>query len=214
MVKFDMHRAHVLHPRSLFTLVCALFAVSLSACVRGQVVVQPEASPLASTFQAWCDSHVPAPYRSRDRVVVRLMDNDAMTAYLRGDSDGRQTHQADTPGDTDDIDGVFEDGPPRIGLRMPDDGKPDMFTFAHEYGHYVWFHVLSRDDRKRYEALYNHQRGSHHLVTQYASTSVQEGFAEAFSFYVVQPAILSHRDPASGAFFTQFTQTHSGSTPS
>ena len=84
----------------------------------------------------------------------------------------RPSHADDDDGD---IDGVFENDPPRITLRLPDTGGPDMFTFAHEYGHYVWFALLSQADRKHYEAIYDKQRAAHHLVTRYAATELEEG---------------------------------------
>ncbi len=50
---------------------------------------------------------------------------------------------------------MFESDPDRMALRLPASGELDVFTFAHEYGHYVWFHLLSKDDRSRYESIYN-----------------------------------------------------------
>jgi hypothetical protein len=138
-----------------------------------------------------------------------------MMAYLDNDKpddspDDRQQHQssASTSDDNNDIDGVFEDSPPRVTLRMSGSSMPDMFTFAHEYGHYVWFDLLSGSDRKRYQAIYQKQRSQRHLVTEYAGTNVEEGFAEAFSFYVAAPSMLAHRDLESSRFLDAWTAAH------
>ena len=73
-----------------------------------------------------------------------------MEAYLAEGQPGADPDQSSHT-DEGEIDGIFEDDPPRITLRIPDTDPPDMFTFAHEYGHYVWFSLLSKDDRKHYE---------------------------------------------------------------
>ena len=108
------------------------------------------------------------------------------------------------PDDAGGIDGVFENDPPSITLRLPSSGVPDDLVFAHEYGHYVWFDILSDEDRRRYRTLYDRQKAAHSLVTEYAADSVEEGFAEAFSYYVGQPAILARRDALSFAFLAQW----------
>ena len=126
-----------------------------------------------------------------------------MHAYLRGGNDDADRDQS-AHADDGDIDGVFEDNPVRITLRVPASGRPDLYTFAHEYGHYVWFDLLSRDDKRRYENLYRKQKAQHHLVTRYAQTDVEEGFAEAFSFYANAPALLLRRDALSSQFLSQW----------
>jgi hypothetical protein len=165
-------------------------------------------------IQEWCDQHIPEPFRAQNRIQVRLLNDQQMTEYLNpqpsgGDSDNRQPHQSDQ--DTSDIDGVFEDGPPRVTLRLSGAQMPDMFTFAHEYGHYVWFDIFSSSDRKRYESVYKRDKAQHHLVTAYASTSLEEGFAEAFSFYVNSPAMLGRRDSESRQFLDAWLADHNAS---
>lgn len=167
-------------------------------------------------IQDWCDHHIPTAYRTRDHIMVRLLNDRQMTAYLDSgkpddSSNDRQQHQSpdsNNANDDNDIDGVFEDGPPRVTLRLSGASMPDMFTFAHEYGHYVWFDLLSAADRKHYQAIYQKQRAQKHLVTDYAGTDVEEGFAEAFSFYVAAPTMLSHRDAESSRFLDAWTATH------
>ena len=99
---------------------------------------------------------------------------------------------------------MFVNDPPQIILRIPDSGKIDFGTFAHEYGHYVWFDLLTKDDRKRYKTLYEKQKSAHKLITDYAYESVEEGFAEAFSADINDPAALLHQDSLSSQFLSRW----------
>lgn len=182
-----------------------LLAVSLLLAPHqagAQIIVTGPDTPTARALTSWFSRHIPARFAARGRFEVRPLDDDAMEAYLQeGDTDTGQSSHADEG----EIDGVFEDDPPRITLRIPASGHPDLATFAHEYGHYVWFNLLTRDDKKRFENLYNKQKARHHLVTRYAETDVVEGFAEAFSFYTAAPPLLLHRDALSYQFLSQWT---------
>lgn len=188
---------------SFMTTAAALwFAVPSDA----QILVSAPSDAQARQMQAWYEHHVPRRFRAHSPILVREMDDAQMAAYLKGDdyntdsAAGPVSHTDDGDGD---IDGIFESDPDRIALRLSDTGTVDLFTFAHEYGHYVWFHLLSKDDRSRYEAVYDRQRAAHRLVTRYAATDLEEGFAEAFSFYACEPLMLSHRDQQSFQFLTQ-----------
>ena len=166
---------------------------------KAQIVVTE--TPCLHAAAPWTPPHVPARFAPHARLEVRLLPGSAMDQYLKaGDPDGPQSAHADDG----DIDGVFETSPPRITLRVPAAGPPDPYTFAHEYGHYVWDSLLSAEDRRRYTALYARQKAARHLVTHYAGTDTVEGFAEAFSFYVSEPPLLQHRDPLSYQFLSQW----------
>ena len=166
-----------------------------------QLIVTGPPSPTSALLSSLFDRRIPAKFRAKEPFEVHPLTESQMVSYLQ-DANG------DTPSDhnshTDDgtIDGIFEDNPPRITLLVPDNGPPDLFTFAHEYGHYVWYDLLTRDDRKRYETVYKKQRAARHLVTRYAETDMEEGFAEAFSFYALEPPLLRHRDGASYQFLS------------
>jgi len=164
----------------------------------------------ARTLEFWYDHHIPAHFRARSRVSVRLLTDRQMVAYLHtaSASDNSHTSSHAAPEDESDIDGIFENDPPQITLRLPSTGEADPLTFAHEYGHYVWFRLLSREDRRRYEGLYDHQRAAHRLVTHYADAGLEEGFAEAFSFYAAAPQVLQRRDPLSCQFLAQWDAGH------
>jgi hypothetical protein len=56
---------------------------------------------------------------------------------------------------------------------------------------------MTKNQRAIYRGLYSNQKAAHHLVTDYARESVEEGFAEAFSYYSMEPATLAKRDSAS-----------------
>ncbi len=197
MVKYSMTRL-----RSLFLV--PLLAAGLCLFARGahaQLVVTGPATPVSHSLTLWFEHHIPARFQARGRFEVNPLNDSEMEAYLQtGDSDQDQNSHADDG----EIDGIFEDNPARITLRIPDTGQPDIYTFAHEYGHYVWFKLLSKDDQKRYEAIYKKQKAAHHLVTRYAATDVEEGFAEAFSFYANEPPLLLHRDALSYQFLRQW----------
>ncbi len=100
---------------------------------RAQVAVDGPATPAARALTAWVGQHVPAKFQARERLEVQPLGSPAMDDYLHnGDS---QDGSKDAPDDDGDIDGVFANDPPQITLRIPSDGQPDMYTFAHEYGH-------------------------------------------------------------------------------
>ena len=195
-------------PRYRFLILIPFLAAGLllaPAKAQAQLVVTgPAEAPAAVTLTAWFDHHVPARYRGHGPFEVHPLTNPQMEAYLQsGDTDtaeGQSSHA-----DEGEIDGVFEDDPPRITLRVPGGEEPDTYTFAHEYGHYVWYDLLTPADRDRYAAVYKKQKAAHHLVTRYAQTDAEEGFAEAFSFYVSEPPLLRHRDPASYQFLNTWT---------
>jgi hypothetical protein len=168
-------------------------------------------SQTVSTYTTWYSTHMPSVFQVKQPVKVMLLDNPQMDSFLR--TGGNPDMDFSKPDDSDnsdmsDVDGVFENDPPKIVLRLPPHVEPDMFTFAHEYGHYVWFDLFSKDDRKRYESIYHKQKAAGHLATRYAATDLEEGFAEAFSFYISQPTLLMKRDGASYGFLKTWVDAH------
>jgi hypothetical protein len=110
-----------------------------------------------------------------------------------------------------EIDGLFDNRHMKISLRVGPGGDFDQETLTHEYGHYVWFHILSRSDREAYRSIYDRQRRANSLVTDYASVNLEEGFAEAFAYFIVDPAKLKQGDQASFAFLSTWVSAHSHS---
>lgn len=153
----------------------------------------------AHSIGQWYEQHIPGRFRATEPIEVSLLTAPEMSIFLGADSDD---HSADN--DDGDIDGVFQNNPPNITLRLPASGSTDPMVFGHEYGHYVWFDIFSEADRQRYRMIYAHQKAQHRLITDYAADCVEEGFAEAFSFFVGQPAALQAQDPASYRFLAQW----------
>jgi hypothetical protein len=197
---------HAVWRRALSACVLGLLICVFCAQSRAQVLISAPTAGQARALQAWYGQHIPARFCARGRLAIRELPDSQMDAYLRSNC-GQDAHAApdksESAGDSDDvsdIDGVYEGDPDRISLRLYADGQPDRYTFAHEYGHYVWFRILTASERRRYVGIYDRQKAAHSLVTQYAATDVEEGFAEAFSFYAAGRRILAARDPASLKF--------------
>lgn len=201
-----MASSHILgRTFALLCVVTTLGAFGFARPARAQLDVSSPSPAQARQLQAWYEQHMPVRFRAHSRLTVRELSDADMNDYLRADQDpSDNSFQSSSGGDNEEIDGVFEGAPDRIALRLPASGNLDMFTFAHEYGHFVWFNLLTRDDRRRYEAIYKQQRGAHHLVTRYAATDLEEGFAEAFSFYASEAPVLERRDPLSYTFLHQW----------
>jgi hypothetical protein len=166
----------------------------------------PEAVSQALT--SWYDQKIPSAFKIAEPLVVREMSQSELIDYINSGS-GKYSSRKEVVSHSDDIDGVYDSNPPRIGVRIEGNGKVDNFTFAHEYGHYVWFDLMKKADRKSYEAVYNKSRDAGRLVTDYASVGVDEGFAEAFSFYVNLPQDLKYRDPESFAYLDNWAKCRS-----
>ena len=177
-----------------------------------QITLADPSAPAARALTAWFNQHVPAKFQTHAKVEVQALSDAAMDDYLRTDTDDQSDSKTGSDSqdqeddDSEDIDGVFSDDPPQIFLRVPDPAHPDFATFAHEYGHYVWFDVMTKDDHKRYQAIYDRQKAAHHLVSEYAADSLEEGFAEAFSADMTNPAALLRQDPLSYQYLSHWTK--------
>lgn len=133
--------------------------------------------------------HTPCP------ICVRLLGDSAMNATLQAYAAAHAERMVNAGA----VDGFYQDQTRTITLRIPSPTTDLSATFAHEYGHCVWLNVLSPAERSQYAQVYQEQRASGHLVSRYASVSVAEGFAEAFSFYLLQRPVIAQRDPLSCA---------------
>lgn len=184
----------------LNVLLLTLVFLLLPGGAQAQMTVAGPPSPTGRALMAWAAKHVPAKFQAREPLEVSPLSESGMDDYLR-DGDNPQNK---SQGDDDEIDGVFVNHPPRILLRIPDSGRLDFGTLAHEYGHYVWFDLLSKDDRNRYKSLYDRQKAGHKLITSYAAESVEEGFAEAFAAEITAPSALLRTDPQSARFLADW----------
>jgi len=126
------------------------------------------------------------------KICVQLFSDREMNAYIAsGDPQAARSISLSS------VDGIYQNDEPTITLRAASHSPNLSATFAHEYGHYIWQRHLSRTDQREYVKLYDRQKKSGSLVTTYAAASVEEGFAEAFSYFVINKPILVTRDSMS-----------------
>lgn len=148
-------------------------------------------------------ARIPAVWKTGQKLDVREVSGREMARIVeqtRGDDADR-----DQNGDTV-VDGCYqnrrgsEDDTARIFLSDALRGEEVALVFAHEYGHFVWDELLNDRQRDSYYLLWREQKKAEHLVTEYAAESEEEGFAEAFSYFLRKPDTLQKRDPASTKF--------------
>ena len=126
------------------------------------------------------------------KICVQLFANRDMNAYIAsGDPQAARLINLAS------VDGIYQNGVPTITLRVASQSSDLSATFAHEYGHYIWQRHLSRTGQRDYVKLYDQQKKAGSLVTTYAAVSVEEGFAEAFSYFVINKPVLATRDSMS-----------------
>ena len=116
-----------------------------------------------------------------------------------GESDNHNSDLADG----EYVEDEDSDEPPTIRLADTLDEVNSSLVFAHEYGHFVWNDKLTRAQRRAYRHLWLRQMRAGHLVTNYASDSPEEGFAEAFSYFLQKPDQLKRKDMESWRFLNQ-----------
>ncbi|HZT43239.1 MAG TPA: hypothetical protein VFA07_13805 [Chthonomonadaceae bacterium] len=164
-----------------------------------------EGAPHASLWKRIYD-RIPDPWKIDRPLLVREISDGEMDALVERSGGNKNPEDASTVVDGCYLDGGDnEDDPASITLRETLNEQSAGIVFAHEYGHYVWANMLTEDQRARFARLWRTQKRAHHLVTGYASYSVEEGFAESFSYLVMRPEILRRRDSASWQFL-QSTQ--------
>ena len=190
--------------------VCGLLWIAAS--VYGQPTVLAlglriaDGAPHASLWKRVYD-RIPAPWKSDHPLVVREVTDGEMDALVERSGGNKNPEDASTV-----VDGCYleggqdDDDPASITLRETLNEPNASMVFAHEYGHYVWTYMLTESQKARYARLWRAQKRARHLVTGYAGYSVEEGFAEAFSFLVMRPETLHHRDSVSWQFL-QSAQT-------
>jgi hypothetical protein len=162
------------------------------------VNVEPDA-PRAELWRRLADQ-IPARWRSRRTVAVREVTGSSLEGLVRllsaSDDKGIQ--------DPSSVDGCYQtahDGQPAtITLRRDMPRAEASLVFTHEYGHFIWENGLSDGERAHYRRIWWAQRAAGHLVTEYAASEDEEGFAEAFAHFLRNPAKLKRRDVRSWRF--------------
>jgi len=165
-------------------------------------------SPHASLWKRLYDK-MPEVWKGRGDIIIREVSDSEMDQLVAEDEDDRGSG-----GKNDDsvVDGYYHEGKgnrddiPTITLRrtMPDDEA--AFVFTHEYGHYVWYKILTRQQRSDYVNLWRSLKRSGELITRYAADSDEEGFAEAFAHFLRKPGRLRNLDPRSYRFIANLEQ--------
>ena len=139
-------------------------------------------------------SRLPAVWKSDLKVTVREVPDETMTALTEAYENQSNVN------DLSLVDGLFikrdqeASLPSRIYLSESLRGESVGLVFVHEYGHFVWHTMLSSSQRNRFRRLWREQSAEGVFVTSYAETSVDEGFAEAFSYFIRRPEELRLRD--------------------
>lgn len=108
-------------------------------------------------------------------------------------------------------DGNAEGGAPIITLCDTLRGEQAGLVFTHEYAHFLWDEMLNDAQRARYTRLWRAQKRAHHLVTEYAGESDEEGFADAFAYFVRRPTLLQKRDAVSAQFLRDLSAARANS---
>ena len=106
------------------------------------------------------------------------------------------------------IEGIYQNIIPTITLRDRSDNALLRRTFAHEWGHVIWQRELTDSEKCDYGAIYTQQKAADLLISDYAATSTEEGFAEAYSYAVTNPGLLKIRDPLSSQFIQNVVRKH------
>ena len=154
-------------------------------------------SPRGRVFKSVYDMF-PTCWKALRPVLVREVTDEEMDMLVGEEEDGRESE------DDSVVDGYYQPGrgseSPIITLRRSIRDTAAEMVFAHEYAHYIWDHKLSERQRGDYARLWNKLERSGGLVTEYAADSVEEGFSEAVSYYVLRPSVLKRRDEQSFRF--------------
>jgi len=175
-----------------------------------QMIVAGPSTPTTQALENWYGHQLPAAFHARNLVAVHPLFDADMDAYLKanGVDPGPDASSHADKGGLGQVDGIFINRPARISLRLSPSGTLDLLTAAHEYGHYVWFNLLNKDERRNYKDIYERQKRSGQLISDYAASNLEEGFAEAFAFYVNEPVALAQTDDASCRFFQTWIARH------
>jgi hypothetical protein len=159
-------------------------------------------SPHASLWRRLYD-RMPQTWRTRRVVVVREVSDREMDEQVAEDMNAQANDGSD---DDSVVDGYYQNGhgdqseAPTITLRRTMDDEEAAFVFTHEYGHFVWYKILTSRQRADYARLWKQQKRNGRLVTEYAADSEEEGFAEAFAHFLQKPVRLRNRDLDSWRF--------------
>jgi hypothetical protein len=145
---------------------------------------------------------LPATWKAQDLVYVRELSDGDMDRFIE-EFEGPNS-KADSI-----VDGCYQGNhglqasAGEITLRESLYGENAALVFIHEYGHYVWANLLTEAERARYHRIWREQKRAKSLVTAYAGESDEEGFGEAFAYFIRRPAVLRKADGKSFRFLAE-----------
>ncbi len=191
--------------------VVAASLILLSNCTSSRADLQiiggsdSQQRSLQKTYEKNLASYVP-----RDTVIhVDLVGAEAMLDIVRSQpgNQGRSMQDEKSVDSSatsdDDIDGIYIDEDPQTIALLKDGPSGNLqMTFAHEFGHLVWVHILTDKQRDQFCRIYGGEDKAD-LITEYAADSPEEGFAEAFSFYALKRSKLADKDPEEYRYLAQ-----------
>jgi hypothetical protein len=181
--------------RVCFFIAIPLAALILSARARADVAFSGCTIAQTQSLTSVC-SCLPILRKNNAQITVHILPAPAIKQLVCSGLNYQSAHSINFGA----VDGIYQNESTTITLRQTRDSALLCRTFAHELGHFVWQRVLTDNDRKQYATLYAGQKLARSLVTPYAATSVEEGFAEAFSYFLTDPSLLSRRDSLSSTF--------------
>ncbi len=178
---------------------CLFCTVILMQAGRVQAVLlsEPEVTHPAR-WQSFYHT-IPQAFRNNRVVLLQLRTKKGLTALAASLAECSVSS-------VQDVDGCYRNGgydlraDATISLLNTLHGEQALRVFAHEYGHFVWFQVMNSHQRSAYRLVWQKQKRANHLITAYAGVNAREGFAEAFSFFLLHRAQLQKKDSASLRF--------------
>ena len=195
-------------PRTLWTAALLGPAALLISAAPAQASLRILDTPRHAALWQRIYDHLPTLWKTDQPVRVEELPIEELNAN-QDEADSRDVNDEESDNHNRELaDGEFiedddSDAPPTIRLANSLNDEHSGLVFAHEYGHFVWNDKLTRAQRRAYRHLWWRQMRAGHLVTDYASDSTEEGFAEAFSYFLQKPDQLKRKDIESYRFLTQ-----------
>ncbi len=175
------------------------------AAVRAEVRVS-ERSPNAKVWRKLYAA-IPEKWQTDREIVVEEVSGAELRRIA---AESEDTEPQDEESDETDIDGCYQNSgvkePIRIFIRETLRGETAELVFLHEYAHFIWDEFVTPDEQELYTKVWREQRRSKRLVTEYAATSVEEGFADSLSYALRKSKYLKQRDPRSARFMERLME--------
>ena len=179
----------------------ALYGMSL-VCGVAAVRADVKVSEMSLQKKVWRKLYgsLPSKWQTSREIVVEEVSGAELKKIAAED----ETEENRDDSDETDIDGCYQNAgtkePIRIFIRETLKGEEAELVFLHEYAHFVWDEFVTPDEQEIYSKIWREQKRAHRLVSEYAETSVEEGFAESLSYALRKPKLLNRRDSRSARF--------------